>query len=125
MERKKISCAEYRESIFDICSFLLGEMEYFLKEEGRCFKTVNSYLKRLKKAYSSFEVNHDSPEKLDTYGRVLSILRPQIYKDYSRLRKRKLSPADCVISITHGLLDNLDHLGNVDMEGIEIGRAHV
>ena len=39
----------------------------------------------------------DAPESVVSYSRVLGTLRRSIYQDYKRLRKKRLTPSDCII----------------------------
>lgn len=105
----KILAIKYKEGIFDVCTYLLSEMKVFLEIENRYYGRVKSYMNNIRDAVKDSE-KKTNEEDFDTYGRILYILRPQIYKDFSRLGKKKLSPADRIIVIIHKILSILESI---------------
>lgn len=103
-KNKKITAEQYREGIYDICSFLYSEMKYFLEKENRYYGKVKSFMNNLRDAFQSSD-QKITEDDLEVYGRVLYIVRFQIYKDFSRLGQKRLSAADRIIVIIKKLLD--------------------
>lgn len=106
---KKITAEQYCEGIYDICSFLYTEMVYFLEKENRYYGKVKSFMNNIRDAFQSSN-QKISEEDIEIYGRVLYIVRFQIYKDFTRLGQKKLSPADRIIVLIKNLLDLSDNI---------------
>lgn len=94
---------EYKLGILDVCDSLVTDMIKFLKEEGRYKYRMIGYVKEITKFFESFYDNQ-TDEDIENYERILYQLSKSIKIDYSRLRVRKLSPADSVICIILKLL---------------------
>lgn len=105
MEKKELTREHYVLGVLDICDFLYSEMTYFLQEEDRYYGTVKSYANNLRDCFRSISKDPAGWENIDSLGRVLYVLRPQIYKDFSRLGQKKLSGADRIICIMRKLLE--------------------
>lgn len=99
-----------------MCSFLHAEMILFLKDEGRYFGKVKSFMNNLRDAFWSFE-GGTTEEEMDSYGRVLGVLRSTIYREFRRLGYRRLSSADRVICIMKKILELIDEIELEESEG--------
>lgn len=101
-----------KEGILDICQYLRLEMIRFLDEEGRNRGTVKSYMNNLKSIFE--RMNQEvSEEDCDIYDHVLAALRGQIYSDFKRLLKKRLSMADCIIVIMKRILDTTKSIDTI------------
>lgn len=101
----------FQEGLLDVCQFLTLEMKQFLINEGRFGYKVGKYWETITKQNS--EMNKKvSEDDIDFYGRVLFLLRKSIYSEFHYLRIKRMSPADCVITIVHRILDYSEKLGN-------------
>ena len=47
----------------------------------------------------------DTTQDLENFGRVLYLFKPNIMREYKKLRRRHVSEADCVIAIIKKILD--------------------
>lgn len=102
---------KFQEGLLDVCQFLALEMKQFLINEGRFGYKVGKYWETITK--QNTEMNKRvSEDDIDFYGRVLFLLRKSIYSEFHYLRIKRMSPADCVITIIHRILDYSDRLGN-------------
>jgi hypothetical protein len=102
---------KFQEGLLDVCQFLALEMKQFLEIEGRFGYRVGKYWETIAKQNS--EMNKKvSEDDIDFYGRVLFLLRKSIYSEFHYLRIKRMSPADCVITIIHRILDYSERLGN-------------
>lgn len=99
----------YKEALYYICTLLIPNMEYYLEEEGRYYGRVKSYLDSIKLAKSQGEELITDQDK-QNYGKILSIIRGQIKKDFSRLGNRRMSCADRIIIIIRWLLKIVDFI---------------
>jgi hypothetical protein len=86
-------------------------MKQFLKIEGRFGYRVGKYWETIAKQNSEMN-KRVSEDDIDFYGRVLFLLRKSIYSEFHYLRIKRMSPADCVITIVHRILDYSERLGN-------------
>lgn len=100
----------FQEGLLDICQFLEVEMKDFLIMEGRFRFRVERYWKTLMEQTISMN-NNVSKDDIDSYGRILYLIRKSIYSEYSYLRQRRLSPADSAITILHKILEYSEILG--------------
>ena len=105
---KRITVTEWKEGLLDVVSFLRVEMIQFLKDEGRYYGKVKSYMNNLKDALRPLEANTTADE-IVVYGHVLGVLRNTLYAEFRRLGVRRLSPADRVIVIIHRILDIIEN----------------
>jgi hypothetical protein len=101
----------FQEGLLDVCQFLALEMKQFLINEGRFGYRVGKYWETITKQSNKMNLVV-SEDDIDFYGRVLFLLRKPIYSEYHYLRIKRMSPADCVITIIHRILDYSDKLGN-------------
>lgn len=99
-----------QEGLLDVCQFLELEMKKFLENEGRFKFRVERFWKTICEQNSEMN-KFVSEEDIDEYGRVLFLLRKSIYSEYRYLRSKRMSQADCVITIIHRLLEYSEELG--------------
>lgn len=93
-----------KEGILDICGYLCLELKYFLEKENRYYGTLKSYVKDMTISFSRMN-QKVSEEDMEIYGKILWVLRPQIYFDFKRLGKKRLSHSDRVMVLMKRLLD--------------------
>ena len=101
---------KFQEGLLDVCQFLELEMKYFLIKEGRFKFRVERFWEILCKQNGSMNKSV-TEEDINSYGRTLYLLRKSIYSEYRFLRIRRMSQADCVITIIHRILDYSEKLG--------------
>lgn len=104
MENKTITTNDYCEALLDICQFLHLEMQKFLECEGRYRGTAKTLWCNMREAWRRMNLKVDV-DNIETYGYVLAYLRKFVYKEFSRLKAKKLSAADRIIVIIKKLLD--------------------
>lgn len=107
MEENKstlLTPGEYCEALLDICQFLHCEMEYFLDCDGRFRAAAKTFWCNMREAWKRMNASV-SEEDIEKYGRVLFILRGTIYKEFSRLKTKRLSCADRIIVIIKKTID--------------------
>lgn len=97
---------KYQNGVIDICDSLVTDLLKFLKDEGRYKYRMIRYMKEITDSFENIYDNQ-TDEDIDTYERILYLMRKSIEIDYHRLRIRKLSPADSVICIITKLLSFL------------------
>ena len=85
-------------------------MKQFLTSEGRFKFRVERYWKTICGQNTEMNANLTADD-LDSYGRTLYLLRKSIYSEFKYLRTKRMSPADCVITIIHKILDYSEKLG--------------
>lgn len=89
--------------LVDITEFLFVELIKLLEIEDRCFGIVKDFIARVRSAYSV--INEEVTDKeMETFDRILFLYKPLILKEYLRLKKKHLSPADSCITLIHKLL---------------------
>lgn len=100
MEENKttLSSGEYCEALLDICQFLHCEMQYFLECDGRFRGGAKTYWCNMREAWKKMN-RSVTEEDIELYGQILFILRSSIYKEFSRLKVKRLSAADRIIVI--------------------------
>ena len=106
-ENKTISTTDWNESLFDVCSFLLTELQCYMEKEGRNFGIVKSYFNSIKEAISKFN-NGVSEESINKYGSVLFLLKPILSSSFKKLNLRGLSEADSIIVVINKILSTID-----------------
>ena len=96
-----------------VCNPLRTELINFLTDEGRYYGKVKSFINNIRDALADI-VNNTTPEELDKYERVLGIIKGTLYKEFRRLGRRRLSPADRTIVLFNKLLDLIDEIPSDD-----------
>ena len=109
----KISSTEWKEGLMIVCNPLRTELINFLTDEGRYYGKVKSFINNIRDALADI-VNNTTPEELDKYERVLGIIKGTLYKEFRRLGRRRLSPADRTIVLFNKLLDLIDEIPSDD-----------
>lgn len=106
MENNKttISLGEYCEALLDICQFLHCEMQYFLECDGRFRGGAKTYWCNMREAWKKMN-RSVTQEDIEIYGQVLFILRGSVYKEFSRLKNKRLSCADRITVIIKKTLE--------------------
>lgn len=94
----------YLYGLLDIIQFLCTDLKRLLEDEGRYFGIMPIYMNRLEKTFEVLNAN-DTPEDLNNYSRILYLFKPLIGKEYKKLRQRKVTRADCVITIIKKILE--------------------
>lgn len=94
---------KYLLGLLDVINFLFVEMESLMKTENRCFGIVKSYLNSINDAYSRINAQ-TKEEDIESYGRILYLLKPLLKREFRRLIERKLSPADADITMIRKLI---------------------
>lgn len=109
LHQDRVSCEiiidtpTYLTGLMDTTEFLFTELQVFMTREGRNKGIVISYFKQLRQAYDN--INEDvTEEDIETYGRVLYLLKPLIISEYRRLKQR-LSNADAIITLYKKIID--------------------
>lgn len=100
----RISEYDYIRGLLHIVSFLFNDLEKLLFIEGRYFGITVIYMGVVRSSYRKIK-EQDTLDDIDNFGRVLYLFKPQIMKEYRKLRKRKVSEADCVIALIKKFLD--------------------
>ena len=106
MEEPIINKTQYQEGILYSCKHLLNSFIQFLKDEGRYKFRMISYMNDVTKLFDDME-NSITDEEKEIYGRVFYNYHKLIVRDFVRLRKRKLTPADAIICLMRQLLSIL------------------
>ncbi len=103
-EQNLISPSFVKEGILDICQYLRLELISFLQEEGRYKGRVLSYMNNLGTIFKQMNAEVTLADT-KVYNQILYRLRPQIYSDFKRLSRKKLSMADRIIVIMVRILE--------------------
>ena len=109
MEYNKLNSTEWKEGLMDVCGFLRIEMIQFLKDEGRYYGVVKSFLNNLRDSLEHQE-SKTTPEEIEKYGRVLNLIKSSLCNEFRRLGRRRLSPADRVIVMYKKILELIDEI---------------
>ena len=94
----------YKESLYYLCNLLIPNLEYYLQEEGRYYGRVKSYLDSIKLAEKNGKEKIDDTNTIH-YGKVVSLVKNQIKRDFQRLSKRRMSCADRIIILMRWILN--------------------
>ena len=100
----KLTEFEYLRGLLHVVSFLFNDLERLLFVEGRYFGITVIYMGIVRNSYRRIKEN-DTSEDLENFGRILYLFKPNIMKEYKKLRRKHVSEADCVISIIKKILD--------------------
>ncbi len=100
----KISEYDYLRGLLHIVYFLFNDLEKLLFIEGRYFGITVVYMGIVRSSYRKIKEN-DTEDDISNFGRVLYLFKPNIMREYKKLRRRRVSEADCVISIIKKILD--------------------
>ena len=90
----------YLDGLLWISILLLIDLQKLLKEENRYRGIVVSYFSSIVSSFSGIELNEDN-----TYGTILYLIKPLIITEYKKLRRRKVTKADCLIVLVKKLLE--------------------
>lgn len=93
----------YLLGLLDVVNFLFVEMEQLMKKENRCYGIVKSYLNSINDAYCRIN-GQTKEEDIESYGRILYLLKPLLKREFNRLIDRKLSPADADITLIRKII---------------------
>ena len=94
----------YSNGILNIAFILFDDLEKLLFLEQRYFGITVIYMNTVKRIQSKIK-KQETDEDREIYGRILYMYKPLIMREYKKLRKRKVTSADCVISILKKLLE--------------------
>lgn len=100
----KVPEDEYLKGLLHIVFFLFNDLEKLLFIEGRYFGITVIYMGIVRNSYRKIREN-DTPEDIDNFGRILYLFKPSLMREYKKLRRKKVSEADCVIVIIKKILD--------------------
>lgn len=100
----RITEFDYLRGLLYIVSFLFNDLEKLLFIEGRYFGITVIYMKIVRNSYRYIKEGY-TQEDLDNFGRILYLFKPSIMREYKNLRHKRVSEADCVISIIKKILD--------------------
>jgi hypothetical protein len=75
-----------------------------LNEESRYFGIIPIYMSRIERIFEILNEN-DTSEDLESYARILYLFKPLIGKEYKKLRQRKVTRADCIITIVKKIIE--------------------
>lgn len=100
----KLTEFEYLRGLLHIVSFLFNDLEKLLFIEGRYFGITVIYMGIVRNSYRQIK-EKDTVEDLENFGRILYLFKPNIMREYKKLRRKHVSEADCVISIIKKILD--------------------
>ena len=93
----------FSSGLLDVTDFLCSSLKIFLEKEGRFLGIVKSYMSSIDDAFNRFN-NSLEEEDYEVFGRILYLLKPIIIREFSRLKRKRLSEGDCVILIIRKLL---------------------
>lgn len=93
----------FSSGLLDVTDFLCSSLKIFLEKEGRFLGIVKSYMSSIDDAFNRFNNNLEE-EDYEVFGRILYLLKPIIIREFSRLKRKRLSEGDCVILIIRKLL---------------------
>lgn len=96
----------YSVGILDMIHLLYIELSKLLENEGRMFGIMPKYMDIVQDAFDVVESDM-SDDDYELYGRFMYLFKPIIFRAYRKLRKKKVSKADCIITIIKALLDYL------------------
>lgn len=99
-----INSEDWKKGLTVVCNPLRTELINFLTDEGRYYGKVKSFMNNIKDALSDI-LSGITPEELDKYERVLGVIKNTLYKEFRRLGRRRLSPADRTIILFKKILD--------------------
>ena len=105
----------YKESLYYLCNLLIPNLEYYLQEEGRYYGRVKSYLDSIKLAEKNGKEKIDDTNTIH-YGKVVSLVKNQIKRDFQRLSKRRMSCADRIIILMRWILKIIDFVPSEDFK---------
>lgn len=100
----KVSECEYLRGLLHIVFFLYIDLEKLLFIEGRYFGITVIYMGIVRSSYRKIKEN-DTLDDNEIFSRILYLFKPQIMREYKKLRHRRVSEADCVITIIKKILD--------------------
>ena len=90
----------YLTGILWVSILLLADLQRLMKQENRYKGIVISYFTSIVSALKDIEF----PEQ-ELYGSILYLLKPLITLEYKKLRRRKVSKADCLIILSKKFLE--------------------
>ena len=105
----------YKESLYYLCNLLIPNLEYYLQEEGIYYGRVKSYLDSIKLAEKNGKEKIDDTNTIH-YGKVVSLVKNQIKRDFQRLSKRRMSCADRIIILMRWILKIIDFVPYEDFK---------
>lgn len=89
--------------LLDVSDFLCSSLKIFLEREGRFLGIVKSYISSIDGAFERFNKELED-EDYEVFGKILYLVKPIIMREFSRLKRKKLSEGDCVILMIRRLL---------------------
>ncbi len=95
---------DYQRGLLHLVHFLFIDLEKLLFIEGRYFGITVIYMGIVRSSYRKI-TEFDTQVDLDNFGRIVYLFKPSIMKEYKKMRRKRVSEADCVISIIKKILD--------------------
>lgn len=105
IKKEKISKELHIAGVLTIVANLVSDLEELLEEEGRYHGTPVKYVNELRKIFRTIFLDAD---KINIYNEVKYLYKPLLSVEFSFLKKRKVTSADCVIIILQRLLEQLE-----------------
>lgn len=94
----------YIRGLFDIVQWFAMDLEWYAKEEGRCFGIMPIYFSNMKQAFTEFN-RGCTEDDCDIYGKIFYLFKPLLIFEFQKLRDKKLSRADRMIVLCKHILD--------------------
>lgn len=94
----------YLYGLLDIIKFLYTDLKKLLDDEGRYFGIMPIFMSRVDRLFITLDKDI-TQEDIDIYSRILYLFKPLIGKEYKKLRQRRVTRADCVITIIKKILE--------------------
>lgn len=101
---------KFQEGLLDVCQFLELEMKKYLIVEDRFKFRVERYWKIICEQNNKMNISV-TEDDIDSYGRILYLLRKSVYSEFRFLKSKRMSPADSIITIIHLILNYSERLG--------------
>lgn len=102
--KENVDLNTYTAGLLDVVDFMICDMVGFLKEEGRYLGVVKSYINSIREAYDKINKDGVDEDTIDTYDKILYLLKNALLRTFRRLNKKGLSKADCIICMVHKIL---------------------
>lgn len=98
---------KYKECIFDLTGYFYFDLIKFLKEENRFHGIVRSYFSKISREVSKADKKTDE-DLIEIMSKSLYDFRGYIYSDFKRLRQKRLTPADSLITMLRKYFSFID-----------------
>lgn len=113
-EYPQVSPGLYAEGLMDIVSYLLVDLRDLMQVEDRFFGIVKQYYATISNAQDNIYPTV-TDEKMEIFGRILYLFKPVLRREFKRLNRKGLSPADSVICIIRKMLSIIEEIPEYTM----------